>query len=655
MADSADEGWGDPAPADSSPEAPDLVGTVAAGRYRVVARIGRGTTRDVYEAEHVDLHTRVALRVLRAEHAESEAAARFLREGKTLGLFRHVNIVELLEVGRLDDGSLFLATELVRGPSLRELIDRGIMDQKRALLIMRQVLEALAAAHSVGVIHRDIKPENIMLAEPGRADGSDLVKMLDFGIAKLFSDTATTLGEGKLTKVGMNVFGSPRYIPPECVVGGEIDQRADLYMAGAVLFEMLTGKPPFHDDDASALMRLHAYAPVITLQQRAPDRRFTPQIEFLVAEALQKKPGDRFRSATEMIGALDAAVHSLEVAEAEAAAALPPPPAHDNSFMMLAQDYRPPPTPSPQVALPEVVPVMDRKVRPPGIQIRVRNFFRRHWPKVRDPIQRKWPKLRELTRAHKMIALAAGGTLLIVMIISIAVCSGGGKDKSKAVAQPTHEKAGKSDDKAPDLAARAHELLTAGKPKQAAELVETELAGGGEASDGEAYLVLGHARMAMGRKLDALSAYERAIKLQPKLASDEEMRTHAVKLLDTRSDIAAALVALELLAGTVKPPARDVIVAAASTGKHPEVRHRAFAIAEREGIADRVDRFESWSLDLSQAASCEDRRAAVAKLGALGDRRAIPALKRVKVHKCVAKDVAEAIAKIESTAPDEPK
>ena len=330
----------------TSPPGPaqDRVGTVAAGRYRIVARIGRSKVRDVYEAEHIDLHTNVALKVLHAEHAESEAAARFLREGKTLGMFRHGNIVELLEVGRLDDGSLFLATELVRGPSLRELIDRGGVNQKRALLIIRQVLEALAAAHALGVIHRDIKPENIMLAEPGRIDGGDLVKMLDFGVAKLFSDTATTLGENKLTKVGMNVFGSPRYIPPECVLGGDVNQRADLYMAGAVLFELLTGKPPFHDDDASALMRLHAYAPVITLQARAPDRIFTPQIEFLVAEALQKKPGDRFRSATEMIGALDAALHSLEVAAAEAAAALPPPPAQDNSFFLLAQDYRPPPS-----------------------------------------------------------------------------------------------------------------------------------------------------------------------------------------------------------------------------------------------------------------------------------------------------------------------
>src|SRR5678816_2672667 len=153
-----DEGWS---------EADDLVGMIAASRYKVLARIGRGTTRDVYEAEHVSLGTKIALKVLHEQDAESEAAARFLREGKTLGLFRHPNIVELIEVGRLDDGRLFLATELVRGISLREVMDRGILDQRRALLIVRQVVDALAAAHAVGVIHRDVKPENIMLAEPG--------------------------------------------------------------------------------------------------------------------------------------------------------------------------------------------------------------------------------------------------------------------------------------------------------------------------------------------------------------------------------------------------------------------------------------------------------------------------------------------------------
>src|SRR5262249_46319735 len=160
-----------------------------------------------------------------------------------------------VEVGRLDDGRLFLATELVRGASLREVMDRGILDQRRALSIIRQVLDALGAAHAVGVIHRDIKPESIMLVEGGGQHGGDLVKMLGFGVAKLFADTATTLGENKLTKVGVSAFGSPRYIAPECVVGGNVDQRADLYSVGAVMFELLTGKPPFYDDDPQKLMR----------------------------------------------------------------------------------------------------------------------------------------------------------------------------------------------------------------------------------------------------------------------------------------------------------------------------------------------------------------------------------------------------------------
>jgi len=263
-------------------------------------------------------------------------------------------------------------------------------------------------------------------------------------------------------------------------------------------------------------------------------------------------------------------------------------------------------------------------------------------------VRRTWPRVRELVRTHKMAVGAAGGTLLVLIIISFAVCHGSKPAKpGKTVATGDKSKPAK-DKPTGELAERAQELLTAGKAKQAADLIETELAGSSRPEDGDAYLVLGHARFAMGRRLDAISAYERAIKLKPKLAGDADMRANATKALDTRSEVAPALLALELLASAVEPPAHDAIVAAASSGKNAEVRHRAFAIAEREGIADKIDKLESWTLDLSQAASCDDRRAAVVKLGTTGDKRALPALRRVKVHKCVQKEVADAIAKIES-------
>jgi len=169
-----------------------------------------------------------------------------------------------------------------------------------------------------------------------------------------------------------------------------------------------------------------------------------------------------------------------------------------------------------------------------------------------------------------------------------------------------------------------------------------------DSNDGHACVVLGHARNALGRRADAIAAYERAIAIDRDLASDPEIRATAIKMLDTR-DILAAVLALELLATRVSPPARDAILAQASNGKIADVRHRALAIAERDGIADGVDRIESWSLDLDQAAGCDERRAAIEKLRASRDRRALGVLRRARAKfPCVEHDAATAIAELEA-------
>ncbi|MBA3818610.1 MAG: serine/threonine protein kinase, partial [Deltaproteobacteria bacterium] len=188
-----------------SGEATKLEGTIAGDKYRVLAQLGSGSMGVVYEAQALEGGARVALKVLRVDDAT--VSARFLREAKTMSLFQHANIVELLEVGKLDDGTLFFATELVRGSTLRDLLEAGPIDARRTLAIVRQILDALAHAHAMGVVHRDIKPENIMLADGGSPGGNDLVKMLDFGVAKLVGDTAAVLGEGTLTMTGNAALG----------------------------------------------------------------------------------------------------------------------------------------------------------------------------------------------------------------------------------------------------------------------------------------------------------------------------------------------------------------------------------------------------------------------------------------------------------------
>lgn len=564
----------------------DLVGKVIES-YQVVRSLGTGTMGNVFEAEHRQTGARVALKVLHPHHQGSEAASRFLREGKTLGLFRHRNIVELLEVGRGEDGALFLATELVRGVSLRDLMNDGRVEPRRALTIVRHVLEALGAAHAVGVVHRDVKPENIMLADGGSPEGTDLVKVLDFGVAKLLGDTAQVLGEANLTRVGLSVFGSPDYIAPEVALGKPVDTRADLYSAGAVLYELLAGRPPFDAQDPGELLRLHVTAAVPALAQRAPERTFTPQLEFVVAEALAKDPDKRFRSAAEMITAIDAALHSLD--QPSLSALLGP---------MQAMPSEPTVVASPGAQNMIAPPALPAASTPPPAT-ETSSLFGADRSSARTATPAAKPTLGELLRRNKMFVAAGAGTMLVVIVLAVALA--GGDDTPAA----------------------------------------------GSRGDASTYLSLGHERFTAGRRADALAAYERAIRLSPKLASNDQLRANVMKTLEGK-DAVAGVIALELLASQMKPAERDVIIATASTNKQLDIRRRAFAIAERDGFADKVDRVESWSLDLGQATTCDERRAAIQRLAEIGDKRSLAALKRAKAHKCVEKDATDAISRIEA-------
>src|SRR5687768_10990080 len=223
---------------------------------------------DVYEATNGSQH--VALKVLKVD--DETIASRFLREAKTMSLFQHPNIVELVEVGKLDDGRLFFAAELVRGKTLRDLLNEGPLDARRALAITKQILDALGHAHAMGVVHRDIKPENVMLADGDEGWGDEIhVKILDFGVAKLVGDTPAVLGEGTLTITGYGALGTPFYMSPEAVLGRHVDARADIYSIGALLFEMLTGKPPYMHEDVAVLMRMHAAAPIPQVPDATPE------------------------------------------------------------------------------------------------------------------------------------------------------------------------------------------------------------------------------------------------------------------------------------------------------------------------------------------------------------------------------------------------
>ena len=568
-----------------NPDTSQLVGSVLGG-YRMLARIGSGSMGHVYEAENMATGRHVALKVLHRHYQEQdEVSARFLREGKTLRLLSHPHIVELVDMGQLENAQLFLATELIEGQSLREVMNGGPIPERRALAIIRQVLDALEAAHELGVVHRDIKPENIMVGP------SDYVKVLDFGVAKLLQDTVAGLGEANLTSVGFSVFGSALYIAPECVVGQPVDARIDIYSLGAVLYEMLTGKPPYDHEDPTELFKLHAFGPVPALSDAAPNRRWKPEVELLISRAMAKEPGSRFRSASEMIAAVDNAINPA------------------------------PPT----AAKPKLPPMPRTATGPNAIPPRMQ-------PSV-PAYEVGTPARRSLLERISLKWVLVGGAAITVLAVVIGLALGLANRKATAQTQPS------------ETANTAKQLLAAGSHKQAVELLEKEIAGK-QAHHGSSFLLLGHGRFALGRRLEALGAYERALRATPELGTDSELRTNLNAALDGKDSLAAVL-ALELLA-SVSPPAHEAIISYASTGKLPDARHRAFLLAERDGLGDKVDRVESWSLDLQQLTSCEERKTIIEHLATTADKRALAALKRVKATKCVEREAAEAIAKIEA-------
>lgn len=241
-----------------SDQATALVGLVFAGRYQIEALIARGGMADVYRATQLAVGRTVAIKVLHpAPLRDLRVVARFQQEARAIATVAHSNIIGLIDFGESDDHHLYLVMEFAEGDPLDEVIGREApMAPDRVAHIGRQMLEALVEAHSHGIIHRDLKPGNVMLADRGKRQ--DLVKILDFGIAKM---TSHDQGSVDLTGVGMTL-GSPPYMAPEQAMALPVSPRSDLYSLGVILYELLTGRTPFRGETPGDYMRAHVQCEV---------------------------------------------------------------------------------------------------------------------------------------------------------------------------------------------------------------------------------------------------------------------------------------------------------------------------------------------------------------------------------------------------------
>jgi hypothetical protein len=534
----------------------------------------------VYLAEHVAIQRPLALKLLHPEVEEiDEVTKRFEREAFAIGRVDHPNCVNVSDFGKLADGTFYMVLELLDGVLLSDLLERrDRLDYKRVLHIGRHILSALDYAHNAGIIHRDIKPENVILVD--QDDDGDFAKILDFGIAKLRDDanpeanTGLLSNDAKLTQHGVTI-GTPTYIAPEQAYAQAIDGRADLYSLSVMLYEMITGVPPFDADDVGSLLRMHVSAKVPSFSQVAPDVEVPKAVETLIRHGLQKKPDDRIGSATEYIKRIDEIMPS-ESGGGSGLRAIP---------SMLVDGFRDSLT---QTGAPAA-----------GTK------------------KKKKPAMRVIAAALLVFALLG--------VVAFAFGSKGPNYLPKGAILPigssTHR---------PEAEAAA-EMLAQGRPEEAVSYLMSHRQEVRE--EPYAQMVLGHAQASAQRSILALGAYAKAISLEPKLAKDKLMRTNVGLILDKNApgvvDIAIEFLGT-LVSETEDWTASDQLVDMASSSKVPRTRHKAITVADEVGLGDQVDRLGSYLLDLEQGESCPHRKEAVANLRALGDKKAIPALRKAR-------------------------
>jgi serine/threonine-protein kinase len=272
------------------------------GRYRLARLLGEGGMGAVYLGVQPRIGSRVAIKVLSAECTRNaELYQRFLSEARAVNVIKHEHIVGVVDMAELPDGRPYIVMEFIEGKTLGALVRAGHAPLGGIVQVITEMLAALDAAHALGIVHRDLKPDNVLVTAQGHA------KVLDFGIAKLAPGLGTT--SSPRTKTGA-LLGTPAYMAPEQISGaGNVDPRTDIYAAGVVLFEAVTGRPPFTSDTLFDLMRMHLEQAPASPRLARPD--LPVAFEQVILTALAKDPSARFQSASAMSAALQHAAQQL--------------------------------------------------------------------------------------------------------------------------------------------------------------------------------------------------------------------------------------------------------------------------------------------------------------------------------------------------------
>lgn len=280
----------------------DLIGTIIADRYRILKRVGEGGMGQVFMAEHVKMKRKCAVKVMRpALVGDPEALLRFTREAENASKLSHPNVASIFDFGETSDGLVYLAMEFIEGESLHATLTREVaLHPMVAADVIGQASDALQAAHDLGILHRDLKPDNLMLST--RADGTYLVKLVDFGIARTMDSSAT-----RVTRTGFAV-GTPEYMSPEQLAGDPLDARSDEYALALVAFAALTGQEAFSDSSAKDALILRLTSRPRRLAEARADIDWPVTLQSVFDRALAPDSADRFPRIADFADALAAAI-----------------------------------------------------------------------------------------------------------------------------------------------------------------------------------------------------------------------------------------------------------------------------------------------------------------------------------------------------------
>jgi serine/threonine protein kinase len=264
------------------------------GSYQIISELGRGGMGTVYLAEHPTIGKKVAIKILRRELSQEETILqRFFYEAKAANDIRHPNVVDVLDIGKTDDGDYYLLMEYLNGSTLFEaILSQTKFSPERLASIALQLCSALSAAHHHGIIHRDLKADNVFLLSPSYKQ--DVVKLLDFGVARLME---VEKAGPVLTQEGF-VVGTPAYMSPEQALGEPVDQQSDIYSLGIILYQMVTGRLPFVDSNPVVVATMHVNTPLPSLRDRAPD--LLPALEAVILRCLEKNKAERYKTMIEV-------------------------------------------------------------------------------------------------------------------------------------------------------------------------------------------------------------------------------------------------------------------------------------------------------------------------------------------------------------------